>query len=212
LSRLSKDKTTFLDAGSTFNFDFILNLPLIIQKDLTICTFSPEENNYNQKRISYVYADLRELPFKNEYFDEIVCQSTLEHINMDNSIYGYKNTISGKDDSKSYEYLIAVKELMRVLKKGGLLIFSFPFGKFENHGFFQQFDDEMLGRLIELLEPVGTLKLDFMRYTPEGWIFTSREECKDIVSYNPHTGIGKGTDGAAHCRSICFIHFIKVQI
>jgi ubiquinone/menaquinone biosynthesis C-methylase UbiE len=29
------------------------------------------------------YGDLRVLPFKDNYFDEIVCQSTLEHIDMD---------------------------------------------------------------------------------------------------------------------------------
>ncbi|MFA6570064.1 MAG: methylase, partial [Bacteroidota bacterium] len=66
LSRLSNNPSKILDAGSTFNFDIILDSKKIAQKELTICTFYPEEINYNKKRISYVYSDLRQLPFKDE--------------------------------------------------------------------------------------------------------------------------------------------------
>ena len=208
-SRLPTSKVRLLDAGSTFNFDFIVNHPQIENKELSILTYAPESPSYPQKRISYVYADLRDIPFKSQYFDYIVSQSTIEHIDMDNSIFGYEVQHHTQKEEKSYEYLKALEELLRVLKPQGTLLLTFPFGKFENHGFFQQFDDEMLAKALTLLNHQGSSQLSFFRYLPAGWIACSQEDCKNIVSYNPHTGRGKGDDGAAHCRSICCIAFNK---
>src|SRR5258705_2549429 len=141
---LENTGSKLLDAGSTFNFKFILEHPLIKGKELTIFTYSPENLNYNEKRISYVYGDLRELPFKDNYFDIVVSQSTIEHIDMNNSIYGYEIDYNKKVEKKSFEFLSAIKEMLRVLTPGGTLLITFPYGKFENHDFFQQLDNEML--------------------------------------------------------------------
>lgn len=209
-AHLKREKTIFLDAGSTFNFEYIVYHSLIKQKELNIYTYYPESPNFLENRISYIYGDLRSLPFKDDYFEEIVSQSTIEHIDMDNSIYGYSQT-ENKDAfvQKSYEYLKAVREMVRVLKPNGTLLLTFPYGKFENHGFFQQFDSEMLHKLLIEINTQGVYKLTFFKYLPEGWIFCEEEDCQNNESYNPHTGRGKGTDGAAHCRSICCVHYQK---
>jgi len=210
IDNVSNNKTKFLDAGSSFNFDHIVSLQKLEDKDLTIFTFDPETNNFASKRISYVYEDLRELPFKDSYFDEIASISTIEHVDMDNSIYGWnQNNAHIHNQNKSYEYLKVIHELNRVLKPNGSLLITFPFGKFENHGFFQQFDDEMLLKITDILGGSGEYELDFFKYTPKGWEFCNQNDCKDIVSYNPHTGKGKLDDGAAHCRSVCCIKFKK---
>lgn len=211
-ANFKKDKTVFLDAGSTFNFDYLLNNELIENKEKYIYTFYPEDKSYNHKRISYVYGDLRNLPFKNDFFEEIVCQSTLEHIDMDNSMYGYnlKSTLDIVTD-KSYEYLKVIEELLRVLKTNGQLLLTFPFGKFENHGFFQQFDDEMVSRITDKMKDLGSIEFTFFKYLPDGWIITSKEECNDCESFNPHTQIGKKDDFAAHSRAICCVKFIKLK-
>jgi len=209
-ANLKKEKTIFLDAGSTFNFDYLLNNELIENKDKYIHTFYPENKSYNHKRISYVYGDLRDSPFRNNFFEEIVCQSTIEHIDMDNSMYGYdlKSTLEVVTN-KSYEYLKVIEELLRVLKINGQLLLTFPFGKFENHGFFQQFDDEMLQRIFDLFEGKGNIETDYFKYEKEGWRFAEKNELSQVESYNPHTGKGKSDDGAAHCRSIACIKFLK---
>jgi SAM-dependent methyltransferase len=207
-SQMPNDKIRLLDAGSTFNYNFIVNHQSIVQKDLTILTYAPEKPNFNENRISYLYADLRDIPLRDEYFDMVVSQSTIEHIDMDNSIYGY-DIAHTKEEKKSYEYLKAVQEMERVLKKGGILLMTFPYGKFEHHGFFQQFDAEMLDKLLNLLKDKGNCELSFFRYLPHGWAFCSKDDCKNIESFNPHTGRGKGSDGAAHSRAICCVKFIK---
>ncbi len=208
-AQLSTAKTKMLDAGSTFNFPELVSHPVIMEKDFSIFTFYPETTNYSQNRISYLYGDLREMPFKDAYFDEVVCQSTIEHIDMDNSIYGYDLSRTDTKQPKSYSYLGAVSELYRVTKPGGMLLISFPYGKFENHGFFQQFDSEMVGKLKSELQEKGTLTETYFLYKQDGWHFSTAKEANEAESYNPHTGVGKGTDGAAHCRSICCIRFDK---
>lgn len=211
-AHLSKDQTIFLDAGSTFNYAYLLNHPQITAKYKYIATYFPERDNFNEKRISYVYCDLREMPFKDGLFEEIVCQSTLEHIDMDNSMYGYNLQNHAHRESKSYAYMQVINELIRVLKIGGTLLMTFPFGRFENHGFFQQFDSEMLQKMKDYIVTWGEIEEnDFFRYTTDGWIFSHEQDCAESESYNPHTGRGKGTDGAAHSRAICCIKFTKTR-
>jgi SAM-dependent methyltransferase len=207
-SNLSNQPAVMLDAGSTFNFQYLLEHPVITQKELTIFTYYPETPNFNEKKVSYVYGDLRSLPFKNNYFDEVVCQSTLEHIDMDNSMYGY-DLAHESNKNKSYEYLKVITELVRVVKQGGMLLLTFPYGKFENHGFFQQFDREMLQRMFDVIGINAKPELTFFKYLADGWVISKQEECDDALSYNPHTGLGKGNDGAAHSRCICCIRYIK---
>lgn len=210
LNKLTQEPNKLLDAGSSLNFKEIVTHEKFSKKELTIFTFDPEINNFSNRRISYVYDDLRDLPFKKELFDEIACISTIEHIDMDNSIYGWnENNDFINNQKKSYEYIKVVLELVRVMNSQGKLFLTFPYGKFENHGFFQQFDDEMLDRIIDIFKIEGSFDLTFFRYQPEGWVFCKRNDCTDIVSYNPHTGKGRLDDGAAHCRSVCCIEFKK---
>lgn len=208
-SKLNPAPAKLLDAGSTFNFDFIVDLPLIKKKDLSIFTYYPEGKNFAKNRISYLYGDLREMPFRDKWFDEIVCQSTIEHIDMDNSIYGYETGSDKITGQPSYEYLKAIKELIRILKPGGKLLLTFPFGKFEQHGFFQQFNSEMLEQIILVMNKHGKAETDFFKYEKEGWKKSKKEDVANSFSYNPHTGLGKSDDGAAHCRAVCCIEFIN---
>lgn len=192
-----------LDAGSTFNFPEIARHPRVKARELTIFTLEPERHCFAQEKISYVFGDLRKLPFRDEWFDEVVCHSTIEHVGMDNSMYGEKEKGAGN-------HLAAVAELARVLRPGGRLLLTFPCGKFEDHGFFRQFDRAMIGEVETVLrEKGGEVRSDFFRYRADGWRAAKWEECEDAESFNPHTGRGKGDDGAAHCRAVCCIEFVK---
>lgn len=64
------------------------------------------KKNIKNKRVVFKKCDLRNLPFPDEYFDFIICNGVIHHIE---------------------DYPIVVKELKRVLKKGGSL-FLFVFG------------------------------------------------------------------------------------
>jgi SAM-dependent methyltransferase len=200
----------FLDAGSTFNFDYIIKEFKLKQAETTIYTYHPEKNCFWKDRISYVFGDLRYLPFKDTYFDVVVCHSTIEHIDMDNTIYGYdlKTTITDTSQ-KSYEYLMVIDELLRVLSSNGRAILTFPYGKYERHDFFQQFDNEMLNKILSVFEKYGQYETSFLKYEKTGWKFADQQECDNCISFNPHTGKGKLDDNAAHSRAIACIDFRK---
>lgn len=207
LAHLCDGPTKLLDAGSTLNYIEILSHRKVAKKDVYIQTYQPEAINYNKRRVSYIYGDLRFTPFSSDFFDEVACISTLEHIDMDNSIYGYEMSHTNK--GKSYEFLKVVDELTRVTKPGGTLLISVPFGHFENFGFFQQFDDGMLSALEDRLSLVGRHSCTFFKYESTGWQAATRSELDNIRAYNPHTGAGRGEDGAAHTRSIVCVKFSK---
>lgn len=207
-SMIEKSDKNILDAGSTFNNELIINNEKLSGKNLHIHTYFPESVNFVSKRVSYGFGDLRDTPYKNNFFDFISSISTIEHISMDNTIYGYSDE-NKNNGNKNYDYLNAIKEFIRILKVGGKFIVTFPYGAYKNYGFFQQFDNEMVKKIQSLCEEYGHFELRFYRYHMDGWRLANQEECEDLVSHNPHTGEGKGKDGAAHSRANCSIIFQK---
>jgi len=210
INNVSGKKTKFLDAGSTFNNEYMLKHNKIAVKDITIYTYYPEKNCFHDLRVSYMFGDLRDIPFRNNTFDEIVCQSTLEHIDMDTDIYGYsiKRKIK-KSLGKNYEFIKVLHELVRVLNPGGTMLITFPYGMYEDHGFQQQFDNEMLQKSLQVMSKTGKCKTTFFLYRENEWKFANQDACENSKTYNPNTGVGKGDDGAAHSRSICCIKYHK---
>lgn len=184
LSRLPKQPIRVLDAGSSLNHYEVVSAPALQDKSLTILTLAPEGNNYWQRGISYVYDDLRAMPFTDRHFDTVCCISTIEHVGMDNTLYGYNADMEQPGNQR--EYLIAVNELKRVLKPGGKLYITFPFGKYENHGWFQQFDAAMLERLIHEFQPTS-LKEAIYQYQPDGWIISNRQACAECEFFDVRT-------------------------
>lgn len=206
---LENKNSTLLDAGSTFNFNEIISSEKIQAKHVTIFNYNKEKNHFANKNVFYEYGDLRKMPFKNESFDEVVCISTIEHIDMDNSIYGYDIKNNSLEKEKSYEFLFAIDELIRVMRQGGELLLTFPFGMYKNYGFYQQFDAEMVSKIEQKFNALGKWSGNFYKYNQEGWQMTTKEECATIFGFNPHSGEGKLDDNAAHSRSVCCLKFTK---
>jgi SAM-dependent methyltransferase len=75
-----------------------------------------------------VVADVRDLPFEEASFDLAVCLSTLEHVGLDNSVYG-----AGEERDESGQET-ALRELHRVLGRDGRLLVSVPTGERDDQG------------------------------------------------------------------------------
>ena len=153
-----------LDAGSALNHRVVLEPLLPSVRSLTITTFTPDaERELPGPR--YVAADLRELPFEDRSFDTVVSISTLEHVGMDNSEYGSSEP---RSDDPDREMGRALDELRRVLRPGGRLLLTVPYGRREDHGWLRQFDRRGLRRLLER----SRMRLDELvvyRHTLAGW-------------------------------------------
>lgn len=184
LAHTGERSGVFLDAGSSLNYDYVLESAALADKRRIIATLAPEAQAYWQLGVSYVYGDLRSLDFHDELFDAIACISTIEHIGMDNSRYAGDVDIARKGDPK--EFLLAVKELKRVLKPGGVLYITFPFGRYENHGWFQQFDSQLVDTLAEGFVP-ARFREAIYRYAPDGWKLSDRNSCAQCQFFDVHT-------------------------
>lgn len=175
-SQFGTSSGRLLDAGSTLNHANLVTRPECEARQVHILTLAPEQQAFWQLGISYFYADLRAIPIRDGYYDEVVCASTLEHVGRDNTLY-----VAGR---RSYEeesgtHLDALDELARVLAPGGRLLVTVPFGRSEDHGTFVQFDAAMLAELIDAF-PGSVGPLAFYRYFPDGWQTAEEGECAEL--------------------------------
>ena len=174
-----------LDAGSILNHHFIVSHPKLQPKDVTIMTLAPEAECYWRRNISYVYGDIRNMVFRDEIFDCVVCISTLEHVGLDNRrFHGGEMAQFGREPES---YLRAVRELRRVLKSDGRCFVSMPFGHHAAQDWQQIFDGEMVDQLIQAFAPraCGTT---YFRYSDEsGWKTCDRAAAADARYFNFRT-------------------------
>jgi SAM-dependent methyltransferase len=70
-----------------------------------------------------VVADVRALPFASRSFDAALCISTLEHVGLDNRVYG------GPRERDESGPVTALRELRRVLARRGRLLVTVPTGR-----------------------------------------------------------------------------------
>lgn len=207
LAQMQDSPEVLLDAGSTLNHEFVLDQPVLRQKELHILTLDPEDTSFWQRGISYLYGDLRDIPIKDAYYDTIACISTLEHVGSDNSLYKGEPA-HGEDSSDGI--VLATRELFRVLKPGGSLYLTVPFGAYRHHGTFQQFDKNLLSSAVTSVFQPAKITETFYRYSAAGWQLADPEECADCEYVEwinlPHGEWPKPTpvepDGAAAARAV----------
>jgi SAM-dependent methyltransferase len=191
-----------LDAGSTLNHGHILDRFLRLVTSLHIVTLAPEESVFAERGISYLYADLRDLPLRGGYYDTVVSISTLEHVGMDTTRYG----VTENTDADPWPSLTAaVRELKRVLAPGGRLLITVPYGVAEDHGWLHQFDRAGLDDLLAEIAP-RTRDVVVYAYTAGGWQVSSLTAAAD-ARYHDSTLHKRPADGdlAAAARAVACI-------
>jgi hypothetical protein len=191
LTRLRPRPGTLLDAGSTLNHKFVLDYPAFRDKTIHIMTLGPERNCFWHKGISYLFGDLRDIPIRDNFYETIVCASVLEHIGFDNKLF-IKNDVYRENSSDAF--ILVMKEFHRLLKPGGELLLTVPFGTYQHHGWFQQFDAPLLNRAIRAFSNPHQVAQTFYRSTPDGWVLTTAEEC---------AGCEYGRGAVAACAVAC---------
>jgi len=111
-----------------------------------------------------IRADITAHPFSDNTFDVIWCISTLEHFGMDISSYtdGFIRDagLGGK----------ALIEIIRMLKPGGKLLLTVPYGRYEDLGWLINFDAEHWNRLIDVVRDQVKISELYFRHTHHsGW-------------------------------------------
>ncbi len=183
MAHLGAAPDTVLDAGSTLNHAYIITAPNLANKTLHILTLAPEGECFWQRGLSYMYADLRSIPMRDAFYDTVVCASVLEHVGFDNTMYAEGETYR---EDRPNDFLQVMRELRRVLKPGGRLLLSVPYGRYERHHWFQLFDRDLLTQALDAFGPSSMVSESFFRYTAEGWQQATDDACRD-VSYGGDT-------------------------
>ncbi len=204
--RLTPAAGAMLDAGSALNFWTIVNHPKITSKRLVISTLAPESAAYWNLGVSYLYEDLRQTCLRDEAFDTIVSISTIEHVGMDNTmLYTSDQRLA---ENAPDEYLPFLDVLRRLLKPGGKLFLSFPYGRRKNHGWFQVFDADMVSRVIDRFAPSACDETIF-QYSGDRWHKSTREDAKDATCFDINVQKEYDPDFAAFSRGIAALELTK---
>jgi SAM-dependent methyltransferase len=206
LRRVHSSTGVLLDAGSALNFAYILSHEVFRNKKIFVSTLAPERTSFWQRGISYVYEDLRNTCYKDEFFDWIVSLSTVEHIGLDNTLFYTKDRNRKEHDSDSY--LKAIGEFRRILKGGGVLYLTVPFGRYENHGWFQVFNAEMVDRVLQAFSPRSYSEVYFT-YRSNAWTLSSRKDAKDAAYFDCHMGADHKDGYPAAAGAVACLELLK---
>jgi SAM-dependent methyltransferase len=93
---------------------------------------------FRYPRTHIVRGSICEAPFKSAFFDVILATSTLEHI-------GLREPYGDSEDSKAD--LVAVHEMIRTLKTGGMLLLTVPYGRATPWSYFRVYNRALISRL-----------------------------------------------------------------
>ncbi len=196
LARAEGDRV--LDAGSVLNHAHVLDAFLPRIGTLTIATLITEDVTFEDRGVRYVSADLRTLPFDDDAFDLVVCGSTLEHVGMDNAIYG---ATEPRAADPAAEQRRALDELLRVAAPGGRVLLTVPYGRAEDHGWLRQFDAAGLAELLDGLRTEAT----YYGYRAGGWQRVTATALIDAGYRNVHADDSPADDFAAAARGVACV-------
>lgn len=205
-SRLSNRGGLIIDAGSTFNKASLLRSRYLAGRRILVYTMETDWITYDT-RLSYLFGDLRNMIVKDGIAETVVCISTLEHVGF---TYEYK-TYSRKNPWPHPEpdsHLDAVREFRRVLGPGGRLLLTFPYGRYEDHGWLQQFDAPRVDA-VKAAFAGKVFAENYYQYVDGGWRRATAAECSQVSYFNIHEAGSFDADGAAAARAICCLELEK---
>jgi SAM-dependent methyltransferase len=210
MAALHKSGEPILDAGS------VLNHPRLLSRckreglsPLSIVTLRYEGHAEVSDDVRYEFADLRVLPYRDEWFSLVVSLSTLEHVGMDNTGYGDSASASGNPNR---EVARALEELARVTRPGGSALISVPFGTRADRGWLRVLDEEDLdvfGR-----SPRWRLaQTRCFRAHADGWRECSLGEAGDAgynEQFDPRRRITTAPDHVAAAEAVALLELARV--
>lgn len=190
MASLARPEARVLDAGSVMNHARILRAWEQAEfPRLSIVTLAYEGHAHVSDRVRYEFADLRNLPYRDGWFSTVLCISTVEHVGLDNTIYGAAAE-RAKDPTR--EALEALEEMARVTARGGTLLLSVPYGTRSNRSWFRIFDAPALEPLMRARGWTHA-RPRYFRATTEGWRETSAAGAADAGYNEPPARPGQRT-------------------
>ncbi|MBM2817602.1 MAG: O-antigen chain-terminating methyltransferase [Parcubacteria group bacterium] len=151
-----------LDIGSTICDRLFATLP----KTIEVHGINLNKKLIKNNEIKFKTGDIRKTDYQSEYFDCVVCISTLEHI-------GVSGRYSSDEDPKGD--IRAMEEINRIMKKGGTLLVTLPYGIKDVLPINKLYNEERVKNLFRGFEIISQ---DFYKFSPlwKVWIKTTEKE------------------------------------
>jgi len=127
---------------------------------------APEEHCFWRLAVSYVFDDLRRMPFPDALFEIVVSVSTLEHVGFDNTSF---TGDAMHRERRPDDHKLALAEIRRVLGSRGQLLLTLPFGRHQAFAGFMTFDPPRLAAALEAFGPHRERGRRYFLYTASGW-------------------------------------------
>lgn len=170
-----------LDVGCTMNSPFHLEWLKreFAEVHFFNLTYDPLMGSGN---ISMIVGDIRETFLPSDFYDQIICVSTLEHVGMNNDRY-----VAGRADGElapagdEEGWIRAGREMVRLCRPGGVVLVTVPYGVAGDFGWFHVFDEEKLRRLQAVAAERASTRTWYFRATPSGWAGMQRGEAVDTA-------------------------------
>lgn len=211
---LDATKGRVLDAGSVLNHPPILAAWRAARRSpVSIVTLGYEGHAEVSNDVRYEFADLRQLPYRDAWFSVTLSLSTLEHVGLDNAIYGDAAGSVARAGDPSAEAQRAIQELHRVTSPGGTLLVSVPYGRRSDRGWFRILDADDLGRLT--IGPGWTsVRVRYFRARREGWRECSAADASDAGYNEPADRAGRRTapPHVAAAEAVALLEMTRVQL
>lgn len=139
--------------------------------------------------VSYIRSDVRDNWLAPGGFVQVTCLSVLEHIGCDNTRYGGPAVAAAPPaDAREQARADAMRAMRALLAPGGRLLLTVPFGRAEDHGWFEQLDARAVESAIDAFGPT-TLQRSFYVHD-DGWRESDPAACASL-------GYGERTRGAS---------------
>ena len=152
-----------------------LGIPCLIGLDIAAVS---------QPGIFGVAGDALAPPFRPGTFDLICAISVIEHIGRDNSVY-----FDRRQTIRKFADLEAAASLASLLRVGGRLLVTLPFGRLEDHGWFIQYDLSRITALVAMTCCELTAA-EYYAYDPYGWSGPLNPATLGEIPYCPGRGAG----------------------
>ncbi|HRI90184.1 class I SAM-dependent methyltransferase [Accumulibacter sp.] len=209
ISKVQSGPGLLLDAGSVLNAPMFLGAPELSQQRIIIYSLEMDSVRLDP-RLSYLHGDFRDPVLRDGIFDNIVCISTVEHIGMwPIPKPPYDVTLKQPQPEKD---LLAYRGVMKtfhdLLKPGGRLLLTVPFGKAEDQDWLQVFGAEQIEGVKQSFGGECASET-YYRHTADGWQTARSEECALLEYFNIVRTPEFGPDFAAAARAVACLELVR---
>lgn len=144
---------TILDVGTK---EGLPTTDLLLKNNLVYGIDPDIDHDIMGNHIKIIKGDIRRTDFDDGFFDAVVIVSTLEHIGISGRYH-----ISEDDQAGD---LLAMKEIHRILKPGGIILGSVPYGRGKSLPLNRLYNQKRLDACFEKFSVIG---LVYMKYFEE---------------------------------------------